>query len=106
MDKNKIQWSHFSERSNMLKPTLYELIKRMNPRNAEYSLGTILQSSGYTPFLFPHHLELNPIENKQSTVKGWVAYNITSVKSLSEEKFNSMTKEHVKKTEHGKRSAV
>jgi hypothetical protein len=48
---------------DMLKPTLYALIKRFKPNKLQYSFDSILEASGHTSLRLPrYHPEFNPTE--------------------------------------------
>lgn len=93
LDKEEIPYSQ-----DMLKPTLYELIKTAKPRKVKYSVDQIFENAGHIPLrLPPYSPDLNPIETVWSIVKGWVAthnttFNLSDVQRLCIEKFNTMTK--------------
>jgi hypothetical protein len=59
---------------DMLKPTLYWLIKQHKHQQVQYSVDNILESHGHTTLCLPHyHLDLNLIKNIWGKVKGQVA---------------------------------
>lgn len=88
--------------SNMLKPQLYELILKNKARFVEYKIDEILRQHGHTVLrLPPYHPQFNPIENIWGIVKNYVAkknvtMNMSSIMTLAEEKFNSITVEEWK----------
>lgn len=85
--------------SNMLKPQLYEIILKNKARFIEYKIDEILRQHGHTVLrLPPYHPQFNPIENIWGIVKNYVAkrnvtMNMSSIMTLAEEKFNSITVE-------------
>ncbi len=68
LERNDIPWT-----TDMLKPELYELCKRLAPV-LEYKLGQIAQDAGHTILRIPqYHPELQPIETCWGVVKNYMA---------------------------------
>jgi hypothetical protein len=84
---------------NMLKPTLYALIKHFKPNKVQYSINLILEASGHTSLHSPpYHPEFNPTKGIWATAKSWVAsWNFPvrhkMLRWLCKEMFRSMAKE-------------
>jgi len=68
LDKNSIPWT-----TDMLKPELYELCKRLAPA-PEYKLDQIAEAAGHSILRTPqYHPELQPIETCWGVVKNYMA---------------------------------
>lgn len=64
---------------SMLKPELYELVKKYKSSERKYHFDVLLRSSGHVPLrLPPYHPDLNPIELIWANIKGYVSMrNVT-----------------------------
>ncbi|XP_028165299.1 uncharacterized protein LOC114356372 [Ostrinia furnacalis] len=80
----------------MLKPELYNLIKKYKEQFKKFSIDEILNEAGHSVLrLPPYHPDLNPIEMAWSQIKGYVAsknvsWNLTRITDLVNEKVNLM----------------
>lgn len=110
--KDWLKKMNISYTEDMLKPTLYELVKQHKPVSKRYLIDDVLKEHNHSCLrLPPYHPDLNPIENIWAIVKGWVAshnttYKIADIEKLCKDKFSTMSKdnwlplcEHVKKVE-------
>ncbi|GBP14117.1 hypothetical protein EVAR_102787_1 [Eumeta japonica] len=95
---------------DLLRPELYEIIKKNKFHHIEYSVDKIMSAHGQVVLrLPPYHPDFNPIENIWAQIKGHVssqnvAMNLTKVKELVENKVNSIGPEDWKKVvEHAKK---
>lgn len=85
--------------TTMLKPQLYQVIKRYKDQYITYKFDEILQRNGHTVLrLPPYHPDLNPIELIWATVKNNVAarninFKMEDVRKLTEEEFSRITQE-------------
>lgn len=97
----------------MLKPELYELIKRYKPTYKTYKIDAVLAEHGHSVLrLPPYHPDLNPIEMVWATVKEHIKkknvhFSVDSVTNLATEQFAAFSAadwksrcEHVKRTEN------
>ena len=67
--------------ADMLKPELYELIKRYKPREKKYVIDEIAREHGHEIVrLPPYHCDLNPIELIWANIKNYVARRNTTWK--------------------------
>lgn len=79
---------------SMLKPQLYNLIKKYKEQFKKFSIDAILNEAGHSTLrLPPYHPDLNPIEMAWSQIKGYVAsknvsWNLTQIIGLVNEKVN------------------
>ena len=66
---------------DMLKPELYELVKRHKPREKKYIIDGIAREHGHEIVrLPPYHCDLNPIELIWANIKSYVARKNTTWK--------------------------
>lgn len=85
--------------SGMLKPQLYDIIKRNKKRFIKYKFDEVLNSAGHDVLrLPPYHPTLNAIEEIWGLVKNRVAsrnvtFKLDDVKRLAEEEFEKVTAE-------------
>lgn len=92
---------------DMLKPQLYEIIKRHKKQYIQYKYDQLLEAHGHSVLrLPPYHPDLNPIELIWATVKNNVAqknvsFKLEDVKVLAEYEFNQIgTEEWKKRCQH------
>lgn len=97
-----IEWLTFKNiafDSSMLKPQLYQLIKRYKSQYITYKFDEILRHNGHTVLrLPPYHPDLNPIELIWATVKNNVAarnvnFKIEDVRKIAEEEFSRISEQ-------------
>ncbi|CAK1600754.1 unnamed protein product [Parnassius mnemosyne] len=80
----------------MLKPELYNLIKKCKDKFKKFNIDAILNEAGHSVLrLPPYHPDLNPIEMAWSQIKSYVAcknvtWNLTRITELIHEKVNLM----------------
>jgi transposase len=83
----------------MLKPNLYQLIKRNKPIHCTYKVDSILAEHRHRVLrLSSYHPELNPTESIWATVKKWVAekyvtFKLDDVIKLTDDIFAAITNE-------------
>ncbi|GBP23220.1 hypothetical protein EVAR_82385_1 [Eumeta japonica] len=81
---------------SMLKPELYNLIKKYKEQFRKFNIDAILNEAGHAVLrLPPYHPDLNPIEMAWSQIKGYVAnknvsWNLARIADLVNEKVNLM----------------
>lgn len=81
---------------SMLKPELYNIIKKNKDEYKKFNSDAILNEAGHSVLrLPPYHPDLNPIEMAWSQIKGYVAsknvsWNLTRINELINEKVNLM----------------
>lgn len=98
---------HFTFTPQMLKPQLYDIIKRHKKQFIQYKFDKIFNENGHSVVrLPPYHPDLNPIELIWATVKNRVAklnttFKLNDVWKLAESEFSSITPEDwIKRCEH------
>nr|QLJ84878.1 transposase-like protein [Dichotomius schiffleri] len=104
--ENMIDWltnKGISFSTSLLKPQLYDIVKRNKSAHITYKFDEILQQCGHVVLkLPPYHPDLNPIELIWATVKGRVAkrnttFSLENVKQLVLEEFSNITEEEWRK---------
>ena len=83
----------------MLKPELWQLVKRKRSRYKHYICDEMAEARGHRVLrLPPYHSELNPIELIWAQLKGYIAtkntsYNLKAVRELLNEAFAAVNVE-------------
>lgn len=83
--------------ANMLKPQLYEIIKKNKGCHIVYKFDCLLREHGHIALrLPPYHPDLNPIESIWAQVKNNIArknvdFKLETVRALAEHEFNNVT---------------
>jgi hypothetical protein len=88
---------------NMLKPQLYEIIKRNKKQHILYRFDMVLQQRGHIALRLPlYHPDLNPIELIWATIKNNVGqknvtFKLQDAERLAKNEFNQITTEDWRK---------